>query len=220
MANIYTMTDTWNNIGTVFTAIKMDVTDTNSADGSKLLDLQKDSVSKFSVDKTGNVEISAVWNDAGVAFHGFKIDITNTASAFNSEFLALSADGKEKIVLTKFGHMVLGRGDTTAVDKGFEVIRYLDGSGNAERFFWGYQGTDGIFNYWKSGTGTLSQVKIQYDGSTKIRLLSDGPHFVPATSATPLNNGDMCFETTSNTTLTVKFKGSDGVVRSTTLTLS
>jgi hypothetical protein len=42
----------------------------------------------------------------------------------------------------------------------------------------------------------------------------------PATSATPAANGDMVFELTSNTSLKIKVKGSDGVVRSTTLTLS
>lgn len=42
----------------------------------------------------------------------------------------------------------------------------------------------------------------------------------PAASATPANNGDMTFELTSDTTLTVKVKGSDGTVRSVALTLA
>ena len=42
----------------------------------------------------------------------------------------------------------------------------------------------------------------------------------PAASVTPANNGQLTFEATSNTTITVKYKGSDGVVRSATLTLS
>ncbi len=42
----------------------------------------------------------------------------------------------------------------------------------------------------------------------------------PPASATPPNNGDMEFQLTSNTTLTIKVKGSDGVVRSATLTLA
>jgi hypothetical protein len=39
MADIYAMTDTWNNGGTTFSAIKMDVTNTASAAGSMLLNL-------------------------------------------------------------------------------------------------------------------------------------------------------------------------------------
>ena len=40
MPNINDIKATWNNIVTRFTALKMDVTDTNSASGSKLIDLQ------------------------------------------------------------------------------------------------------------------------------------------------------------------------------------
>lgn len=48
-----------------------------------------------------------------------------------------------------------------------------------------------------------------------------GPIFFrPGASQTPSNNGDVTFELTNNTTLTIKAKGSDGTVRSGTLTLS
>lgn len=43
---------------------------------------------------------------------------------------------------------------------------------------------------------------------------------VPSATATPANNGEMVFELTSNTSLTVKVRGSDGVVRSAVLTLA
>lgn len=39
-------------------------------------------------------------------------------------------------------------------------------------------------------------------------------------SITPINNGELVFEATSNTTITVKYKGSDGTVRSGTITLT
>jgi hypothetical protein len=42
----------------------------------------------------------------------------------------------------------------------------------------------------------------------------------PAASVTPANNGELMFEATNNTTITVKFKGSDGTVRSVALTLA
>ena len=42
----------------------------------------------------------------------------------------------------------------------------------------------------------------------------------PAASATPQQPGDLAFQLTNNTTLVVKVKGSDGTVRSTTLTLA
>jgi hypothetical protein len=42
----------------------------------------------------------------------------------------------------------------------------------------------------------------------------------PPASVTPTNNGDLVVQATSNTQLTFKFKGSDGVVRSGNLTLA
>lgn len=42
----------------------------------------------------------------------------------------------------------------------------------------------------------------------------------PKTSATPAYNGDLVIQATSNTSLTFKLKGTDGVVRSGTITLS
>ena len=42
----------------------------------------------------------------------------------------------------------------------------------------------------------------------------------PGSSVTPANNGDVMFQLTSNTSLTFKAKGSDGTVRSGSVTLS
>lgn len=53
--NIFDLTDTWNAGGTTFTAIKMNATDTASAAGSLLIDLQVGGVSQFSVTKAGAV---------------------------------------------------------------------------------------------------------------------------------------------------------------------
>lgn len=44
--------------------------------------------------------------------------------------------------------------------------------------------------------------------------------FTPGSSVNPADNGDVVFELTNNTTLTIKAKGSDGVVRSGTINLS
>lgn len=48
-------TQTWNNVATTFTGWKLNVTDTNSAAGSLLIDLQVATVSKFSVNKSGDI---------------------------------------------------------------------------------------------------------------------------------------------------------------------
>ncbi len=46
------------------------------------------------------------------------------------------------------------------------------------------------------------------------------PVLRPGASVTPASNGDMVFEATSDTTVTLKLKGSDGTVRSAIITLS
>jgi len=54
MAYLYDLTDTWNAAGTVFNAIKMNVTNSASAAGSKIVTLQVGATERFSVDKDGN----------------------------------------------------------------------------------------------------------------------------------------------------------------------
>lgn len=70
--NIFDMVDTWANGATTFTAIKMNVTDTNSASGSLLMDLQVGGVSKFNVRKDGTTYLAS---------GGFEISTTTTAGA-------------------------------------------------------------------------------------------------------------------------------------------
>jgi hypothetical protein len=55
--NIFDLTDTWGDVGTTFTAIKMNVTDTASASGSLLIDLQVGGTSQFRVTKAGQVNL-------------------------------------------------------------------------------------------------------------------------------------------------------------------
>ena len=69
--NIFDLVDTWDDIGTTFTAIKMDVTDTNSAAGSLLLDLLVGGTSRFQVTKEGAVNIKGGAADNTIVFfHG------------------------------------------------------------------------------------------------------------------------------------------------------
>ena len=66
MANvsINNITETWTSSGTTYSGIKYNVTDTASATGSKLIDLQVGGVSKFSVDKNGYIALNGLSKDA------------------------------------------------------------------------------------------------------------------------------------------------------------
>lgn len=92
MADIFDMADTWNDAGTVFTSIKMDVTDTASNAASLLMDLQVGSASKFSVDKTGRVFADGGSNS--VPDYSF-VDSTNTGIGQIASQLYLIAGGSQ-----------------------------------------------------------------------------------------------------------------------------
>lgn len=60
-------------------------------------------------------------------------------------------------------------------------------------------------------------------GTSDVAARRDHVHpvrFVPGASNAPVSNGDVTIEATSNTTLTFKLKGSDGTIRSGTITLA
>lgn len=77
-------------------------------------------------------------------------------------------------------------------------------------------------------TSGLERVRVTNAGNVGInttapdyRLDVNGSFgFTPGTSVTPVANGDVVIEATNNTTLTFKLKGSDGTVRTGTITLA
>ena len=76
MADIFNLTDTWDNGATLFNGIKLNVTNAASAAGSKLLDLQVGGTSKFSVDSNGRMGIGVAPNLS------YSLDASGTLSAY------------------------------------------------------------------------------------------------------------------------------------------
>ena len=74
--NIFNMADTWNNVATTYTAIKMNVTDTVSASGSLLMDLQVGGASAFNVSKGGSVKLGI--NSSGTNVAGTNVTISGS----------------------------------------------------------------------------------------------------------------------------------------------
>jgi hypothetical protein len=65
------------------------------------------------------------------------------------------------------------------------------------------------------GVGLLGRIAYRWQN-----VYSQNVVLSPPASVTPANNGDVTFQLTSNTQLTIKVKGSDGTVRSVNLTLA
>lgn len=106
--------------------------------------------------------------------------------------------------------------------------------------------SDGFFRLHTSLGATINSARaysfnevthINSDGTDKIWVSAGGGDFgsganqdcdfgardlflIPSASLTPPNNGDLRIQATSNTSLTFKYKGSDGTVRSGSVTLS
>lgn len=72
-----------------------------------------------------------------------------------------------------------------------------------------------------SQTANIFQVLGPGGSDVFFAIQPDGGILItPSASVTPANNGELVVEATSNTTLTFKLKGTDGTVRSGTITLS
>lgn len=175
--NIYDMADTWNNGGTTFTAIKMNVTDTASAAASLLIDLQVGSNSLFNIRKDGQVSIggnSFIISDAantiaqrnGTNPQQFNIYNTFTSSS-NYERLGIIWFGNICFLQTEVG----GGGGTirTLRIKTWDIVAdghllssldntYDIGANGATRPRTGYFGTSLITPLLSSGTGTAGAI--------------------------------------------------------------
>jgi hypothetical protein len=92
MAVIYDLTDTWNNASISWNGIKLNATDTASAVGSKLLDLQINGASKFAVGKTGTVTATGLIESTSGGFR-FPDGTTQTTASVGGAGTVTSVTG-------------------------------------------------------------------------------------------------------------------------------
>ena len=103
----------------------------------------------------------------------------------------------------------------------FQAFAY-DGSSYVQGGNFGFSAADGDGNAtWeiKTRVSNTLATRIKVDSTGTLNVTGDFIHS-PSTSKNPTSNGELMFEATNDTTITVKYKGSDGVIRSATLTLS
>ena len=97
-----------------------------------------------------------------------------------------------------------------------------NGTGNVMAGSLGFTASDGSGNAnftLKTRVSDSFGTRLQITSDSEVHLLGDTTVKV-SSSHNPGNVGELVFEATNDTTLKVKVKGSDGVVRSATLTLS
>ena len=176
------LTATWNAGGTTFTAVKMNVTDTASAAGSLLLDLQVGGVSRFKVDKTGRTEISTASVGTmylGGAYNGLAVG--NCAVNYNtSGFIAGSGgyqfgpsiDSRDLSLVRDAANTLAQRNGVNA--QAFRIYNTFTDASNYERLNIG--GTGGQFDIWttNSGTGIARPIRVYTSGNTSIQFGTAG----------------------------------------------
>lgn len=131
------LAQTWNAAGVVFTALKLNVTNTASNVNASFADFQLAGTSKFRVGKFGTVHINlgsvsagenairvdatfagaggpqamlqgtVTWNNGGAVMEAIQLVVTDTASAANSMFLSFTLGGTTRIRFPKQGGVVL-----------------------------------------------------------------------------------------------------------------
>ena len=194
------------------------------------------------------LDLSGTWNTTGVAT-GIKLNITDTASNATSRLLDLQRGGSSVFNVSKFGTLTCGQittagsqiscgqiniGSSNQLNWNFDTVIQRDGAANTIaqrngtnantfRLYGTYSDasngrrlditstTGGIFTLTATGNGT---------GAIGNLLKLTAPILLPASSVTLATNGDLAFEATSNTTLTIRYRGSDGTTRSAAITLA
>lgn len=120
-APLSNLTATWNAGGTTFTAVKMNVTDTASAAGSLLMDLQVGGSSKFKIAKDGTVNVT---NDAIFTLNDSVIDQVQILKSSNANYPG------DQGFASKFASVFMEMQDDRQVDN-LAADKYKIVSGNA-----------------------------------------------------------------------------------------
>jgi hypothetical protein len=161
---------------------------------------------------TALLNLSGTWNTSGIA-RGILLNITDTASNAASRLLDLQTGGTTQFSVDKTGgiagvsNILAQRNSTNA--QTFRVHGTFTDASNGRRLDI-TSTTAGIFTLTATGNGT---------GASGNLLKLTAPILLPVASLTLATNGDLGFEATSNTSLRIRYRGSDGTTRSATLTL-
>jgi hypothetical protein len=199
------LSGTWNITGAA-NGIRLNITDTASASTSRLLDLQVGGTSRFTVLKSGQFSTpSDLYTNSVALTAGVRIALNSTLGFTLSSNPAVNPD---TILARDAANTLALRNGTNA--QTFRLYGTFTDASNGRRLDI-TSTTGGIFTLTATGNGT---------GASGNILKLTAPVLIPAASVTLATNGDLAFEATSNTSLTIRYRGTDGTTRSASLTLS
>lgn len=182
MADIFNMLDTWNASGTTFTGIKLSVTDTASAAGSLLMDLQVGGAARFNVTKAGRVkpvDYGAV-DDGDLLFYrgtALTARLGGTLNAFSQSIaLGLGSNSASSPVIRLEADAANTLAQRNGVNaQAFNLYNTYTDASNYERGFMRFVSNELTIGAEAAGTGTARNVTISspatvVSGSTNVDL--------------------------------------------------
>lgn len=164
------LTQTWNNVATTFTGLKFNVTDTASASGSLLMDLQVGGVSQLNIAKSG----------VTTGIGSFITTNGNFRAANNSSVFSLGASND--VVLARDAANTLALRNGTAA-QGFNIYNTYTDVSNYERGLFGWGSNLLFIGTEKAGTGVARALQIRIDGNNVWQFSTAG-HFLAVTDNT------------------------------------
>lgn len=171
-----TITETWNNGSTVFGApLTVNVTNTASASGSLLFDLQNGGSSKFNVDKSGSLTIATGTTNS----FGASLQTTDTSLQLRSVaslgWSSTSIGGTTDVILTRDAANTLALRNGTNAQQFNVYNTYTDGSNN-EVASLGWSSVSNVFvvNVGAIGTGTYRPLAFSVGGQRRWQFETTG----------------------------------------------
>jgi hypothetical protein len=157
---ILNLAQTWNNTSVVFTATKINVTDTASDATSKLMDLQTGGTSRFSVRKDGAITLRGSSNPGDISVDGAgRIIINSTAGGGARIYSDLILGAGSNITLAPDASNILAQRNGTA-NQAFRVYNTYTDASNYERATIGWSGSLLQIGTEATGTGTLRSLNL------------------------------------------------------------
>jgi hypothetical protein len=223
--SLLNLSGTWNTTG-VAKGILLNITDTASSSSSLLADFQVGGTSQYQFSKNP----AAGANTPGIKIGG----LATGFSSANSSLYAIVNGTAIMSFITSSGPAATQYSFTSSVSSaGADAFLYRDGAANTiaqrngtnaqtTRIYGTYTDasngrrlditstTGGIFTLTATGNGT---------GASGNLLKLTQPILLPSSSVTLATNGDLAFEATSNSVITIRYRGSDGTTRSATIAL-
>lgn len=188
--NALQVTQTWNAAGVTFTAMKLNVTNTNSAAASLLMDLQVAGTSQFKVDKSGAAVLTGSLTVAALAFVVFlgRSYLDSTADGLlamhNNANTGFTSLAWHETTITRDAANILAQKNSTAAQE----WRVYGTATGPKYLSLKHDGTNGIINnnsgQLRLAVGTISKISTGGAPTVGTATLVAGAVTITTTAAT------------------------------------